>query len=428
MKRGFLFKLVRVLIVLILAIFIAVMLVKMRPRAERKERVETGRLVEVFKAQAETFNMVIEAYGTVQPREMLKLVAEVHGQIVSLDAAFQEGGFFEKGTTLIEIDPRTYTLTVQQRKVEISRAQAELAKFEQEVANLKATRKIAVADKQLAESEYTRLEKLAGNNVIAKSTRDAAEQKYLASVDRLQGIDNQIALTGPLRKQLEAQLNMAEVLLRQSQLDLEKTRVKAPFDGWVLEKAIEKGQHVVTGQHLGRIYKEGALDVEVRIPIEDFKWLPDEAVAGAPLRVEIALAREQNGQPTWTGRVARIKAQMDEQTRTLPVIIEVDRSPSNGPMGNRPLLTANGLRPGMFVAVRIIGHEYQGVFVMPRYAVHADDVVYTVADDRLKVKPVNILRHFKDLVYIDKGLESGELVVKSPLSVAVDGMPVRIKE
>jgi hypothetical protein len=44
------------------------------------------------------------------------------------------------------------------------------------------------------------------------------------------------------------------------------------------------------------------------------------------------------------------------------------------------------------------------------------------------VKPVNILRRFKDLVYIDNGLESGDLVVASPLSVAVDGMPVRIKE
>ena len=211
MKKGFLFKSVRVLIVLALAIFIAALLVTLRPRAERKELVETGRLVEVFAAQAEDFHMVIEAYGTIQPREMLTLVAEVHGQIVGLGPDFQEGDFFESGSSLIEIDPRTYTLTVQQRQVEISRAQAELAKFEQEVANLKATRKIAVADQRLAESEFTRLKTLSANNVIAKSTRDAAEQKFLASVDRLQGIDNQIALTGSLRKQLQAQLKMAQV-------------------------------------------------------------------------------------------------------------------------------------------------------------------------------------------------------------------------
>jgi len=428
MKRGFLFKSVRVLIVLTLAIFIAVLLVKMRPRAERKERVETGRLVEVFEARAASFNMVIEAYGTIQAREMLKLVAEVHGQIVGLSPDFQEGGFVAAGSTLIKIDPRTYTLAVQQRQVEISRAEAESAKFEQEVANLKATRKIAVADRRLAESEFTRLEKLADNNVIAKSTRDAAEQKYLASVDRLQGIDNQIALTGSLRKQLEAQLNMAQVQLRQSQLDLEKASIKAPFDGWVLEKTIEKGQHVVIGQQLGRVYKDGDLDVEVRIPIEDFKWLPDEAGIEDRLRVEIAFARDKEQGPTWSGRVARVKAQMDERTRTLPVVIEVDRNPPDGRTTNRGRLATNGLRPGMFVAVRIIGREYRDVFVLSRHAVHADDVVYAVSDGQLKVMPVNVLRRFKDLVYIESGLESGDLVVKSPLSVAVDGMPVRIKK
>jgi len=428
MKRGFLFKSVRVLIVLSLAIFIAVLLVKMRPRAERQERIETGRLVEVFEARAENFNMAIEAYGTIQPREMLKLVAEVHGQIVGLSPDFKEGSFVEKGSTLINIDPRTYTLAVQQRQVEISRAEAELAKFEQEVSNLSATRKIAVADKRLAESEFTRLEKLAANNVIAKSTRDAAEQKYLASVDRLQGIDNQIALTGSLRKQLRAQLNMARVMLRQSQLDLEKSSIKVPFDGWVLEKAIEKGQHVAIGQHLGRVYKDGDLDVDVRIPIEDFKWLPDEGGVADRLRVEIAFVRDKDQGPTWSGRVARIKAQMDERTRTLPVVIEIDRTPRDDLTTNRGKLATNGLRPGMFVAVRIIGQEYRDVFALSRHAVHADDVVYAVAEGQLKVKPVNVLRRFKDVVYIEKGLENGDLVITSPLSIAVDGMPVRIKK
>jgi RND family efflux transporter MFP subunit len=428
MKKGFLFKSVRVLIVLALAIFIAALLVTLRPRAERKERVETGRLVEVFAAQAEDFNMVIEAYGTIQPREMLTLVAEVHGQIVGLGPDFQEGDFFESGSTLIEIDPRTYTLTVQQRQVEISRAQAELAKFEQEVANLKATRKIAVADQRLAESEFTRLKTLSANNVIAKSTRDAAEQKFLASVDRLQGIDNQIALTGSLRKQLQAQLKMAQVQLQQSQLDLEKTRIKAPFDGWVLEKLVEKGQHVVIGQVLGRVYKDGDLDVEVRIPADDFKWLPNEPAVKDRLRVEIALAQEQDDEPTWTGRVARIKAQMDERTRTLPVIIEIDRDQPPNLTVRRDGLATKGLRPGMFVAVRIIGRQYKNAFVLSRHAVHAGDVVYAVADGQLKIKPVKVLRRFKDLVYIADGLQSGDLVVKSPLSAAVDGMAVRIKK
>jgi hypothetical protein len=50
-----------------------------------------------------------------------------------------------------------------------------------------------------------------------------------------------------------------------------------------------------------------------------------------------------------------------------------------------------------------------------------------MTDNRLKIRPINILRRFKDSVFIDKGLSDGELVIKSPLSGAVDGMKVRIK-
>jgi hypothetical protein len=64
--------------------------------------------------------------------------------------------------------------------------------------------------------------------------------------------------------------------------------------------------------------------------------------------------------------------------------------------------------------------------VLPRHVVHTGDVVYIMTDNRLKIRPVNILRRFKDSVYIDKGLSDGELVIKSPLSGAVDGMKVRI--
>jgi RND family efflux transporter MFP subunit len=428
MKKGFLFKSTRVFVVLAVAIIVAVLLIVLRPRAERQERTEIGRLVEVFQAKPETFNMVIETYGTIQPREILKLVAQVNGEIIDLHPEFKEGNFVTQGTVLIQIDPRTYALEVERRYVEISKAEAESAKFEQEVANLGATEKIALEDKKLAQKEFTRLKTLATNNVIAKSTLDAAEQKYLASVDRLQRIENQIALTDPIKRQLAAQLNMARVLWQQAKLDLERTRITVPFNGWVLEKAIEKGQHVVNSQFLGRVYKDGELDIEARIPLEDFKWLPEDVDSGDHPVAEITLTRERDSEPTWTGRVTRVKAQMDEKTRTLPVIVELDRglskpqAPAANPYG------AVNLRPGMFVTVRITGRAYKDAFVLERHVVHAGDVVYTVSNGHLQLKPVRVLRRYKNLIYIDDGLADGDLIVKSPLSVATEGMPVRVQE
>jgi multidrug efflux pump subunit AcrA (membrane-fusion protein) len=124
MEKDFKFKAIRVIVVLSVAIVIAVLLIKMQPEPEHKIRTETALLVEALPAKAETLNMIIESYGTVKPRELLKLVAEVKGQIVSLGPAFKEGSFIKKGMTLIKIDPRSYQLEVDKRKVEIKQAEA----------------------------------------------------------------------------------------------------------------------------------------------------------------------------------------------------------------------------------------------------------------------------------------------------------------
>ena len=174
LKKGATFKTIRVFVVILAAIIIAAVLVILRPKAERRVVEDTGRLVEVFAARAEKVQMIIEAYGTVIPREALLLVAEVRGQIFAADPTFEEGSFVTSGTRLIQIDPRTYKLEVERRNVQIKQAQAEIKRLQQEVLNLQARIKIANSDVALAKSEYFRLKKLIDRKVIAQSTLGVA--------------------------------------------------------------------------------------------------------------------------------------------------------------------------------------------------------------------------------------------------------------
>jgi len=421
MKKGALFKTVRVFVVLFIALAIAVVLVIMRPRAERQVPVDKGHLVEVFSAKTENVEMVVDTFGTVSPRESLSLVAQVRGQIVAIDPAFKEGSFIQEKTRMIQIDPRTYSLAVERRNVQIKQAEAELKRLEQEVVNLKARMKIAGSDVKLAKNEYLRLKKLVDRKVIAQSQLDKTEQAYLASQERRQALENQLALIGPMKEQLIAARDMARVMYQEAELDLERSGIVAPFDGWVLEKAIEVGQHVNVGQPLGKIYNAGELDIEVRIPARDLKWFPADMGQETPILVDVVFKNAGN-KHIWRGHVARIKAMMDERTRTLPMVIEVDETPATEQPQN-PF----GLRPGMFVTVRIKGKKIQNVFVLPRYLVYPGDVVYTVKDDTLKSNIVKILRGYKDTVIIGDGLSEGALIVKSPLSSPMDGMRVRLK-
>ena len=421
MKKGAIFKTIRVFVVLLVAIVIAATLVILRPKAKRQVPVEKGRLVEAFPAKTENVLMVVESFGTVAPRESLKLVAQVRGPIVEISANFKEGTLIKKGTRLIQIDPRTYRLEVERRNVQIKQAEAELKRLKQEVVNLNSRLKIAKSDAGLAKNEYLRLKKLIERKVIAQSQLDKSEQAYLASRERLQALENQMALIGPQREQLIAARDMARVMYEQAKLDLERSSIDAPFDGWVLERSIEVGQHVTVGQQLGSIYRTGKLDIEVRIPAKDFKWFPAGIGQDTPIQADVLF--DNAGQLyTWRGHVARAKAMMDERTRTLPMVIEVDETENDGPEANY-----FRLRPGMFVTIRIKGKEIGNAIVVPRHVVYPGDVVYTVKGNQLKINQVKILRSYKDSVIINEGLSEGDLIIKTPLSAVKDGMSVRLK-
>ncbi|MGD8294459.1 MAG: efflux RND transporter periplasmic adaptor subunit [Desulfobacterales bacterium] len=421
MKKGAIFKIFRVFVVLLVAIVIAATLVILRPKAKRQVPVEKGRLVEVFPAKTENVLMVIESFGTVAPRESLKLVAQVRGAIVDISANFKEGTLIKKGTRLIQIDPRTYRLEVERRNVQIKQAEAELKRLKQEVVNLNSRLSIAKSDAGLAKNEYLRLKKLIDRKVIAQSQLDKSEQAYLASRERLQALENQMALIGPQKEQLTAARDMATVLYEQAKLDLERSSIAAPFDGWVLKRSVEVGQHVNVGQQLGSIYKSGKLDIEVRIPAKDFKWFPTGLGQDTPIRADV-LFDNAGQQYTWRGHVARAKAMMDERTRTLPMVIEVDEAANDGPEANY-----FRLRPGMFVTIRIRGKEIGNAIVVPRHVVYPGDIVYTVKENQLKINPVKILRSYKDSVIINEGLSEGDLIIETPLSAVKDGMSVRLK-
>ena len=422
MKKGVFFKIIRVAVVLAIAVAVMAVLIVFKPEAERQIPPETGRLVEVMTVQPQSVTLMVESYGTVQPRKTLKLVAEVRGQIVELHPAFEEGGFVSKDNVLVSIDPRDYQLDVESRKAQIRQTDAELMRLEQELINLNTSIAIARTNVTLSRNDLDRQRNLVERNVVAQSSVDKIEQQYLNNLERLQNLENQKSLIKPRRELLRAQRQMTGVMLQQARLNLERTRIMAPFEGWVVDKMVEVGQLVNATQVVGTIYQAGALEIEVRIPVRDLKWLPLPVSEQSPLRAEIVF--EATGERhTWPASVIRQKARMDDTTRTLPLIVRVDDRPSE-----KGLPATVQLRPGMFVTVMVAGHTVDNAFVLPRHLVYGDDIVYTVTDDRLHLQPVQVLRAYRDRVIISGGLAAGEQIVSTPISSATEGMKIRVKE
>jgi RND family efflux transporter MFP subunit len=423
MDRGAAFKTLRVVVVLLVSVAIAVILMQLRPRAEKSERPAIGRLVEGFHTHPQTVPMVIEAYGTVAPRESLTLVAQVRGQVVAMHPAFVEGGLVKAGEALLTIDLRDYRLAVERAAVGVRQSRADLDRLAQDVRNLNASLELARSDVALAAAEARRLKKLAGRDMASQSALDKADRQYLTSRERLQSLENQLAVTGPERIRRQSQLEIAELATEQARLDLARCRVAAPYDAWVTSKSVETGQHVSVGQQVGRIYRAGAFDIDVKIPVSDLAWFPDGGAGGIGLDAEVVFA-ETRPPGIWTGRVARIKADLDPTTRTLPVVIAVDE-----PAAHRASTqTVLRMRPGMFVTVRIQGRRVDNVHRLPRHLIRDDDAVYLFIDGQLHIRPVTVLRRLKTDVLVSEGLSDGDLVITTPVSNAVDGMRIRIDQ
>jgi multidrug efflux pump subunit AcrA (membrane-fusion protein) len=81
----------------------------------------------------------------------------------------------------------------------------------------------------------------------------------------------------------------------------------------------------------------------------------------------------------------------------------------------------------MFVTAEIEGRRYDDVVVIPRSALLAGERVLVVDDDdRLRSRPVEILRRERDAVVVRRGLAAGARVCLSPPPVWTEGMRVQI--
>lgn len=428
MKKRRALRIARAVLVLVLAVGVAAVLIKLKPKPKKLPPPSAGLLVEVMPVKASSFAMTLKSYGTVRPREALDLISEVKGKVVGIAPEFEEGGFFQKGHLLIRIDPRSYELAAAQREKQRKQMDAELRLLGQERQNLQATLKIARTDLELAQAESDRFKKLIAQKVISQSSQDQAEQKYLAARSRMQEIENQLALIDPRAEQLKAQRELVEVQLQEALLDLDRTRIRAPFDGWVLEKKIERHQFVNAGTLWGRVYRASALEVEVRIPFKDLPWLgelpsggnhsgpgQEKDLSGTAIRAKV-LFESAGRTHTWDGRLARVKAEADEKTRTLPLVVEV---PASDSAAHAP--SPYSLKPGMFVKVELIGKRIDQAYLLPRSAVYPGDRVYLADDRRLVVRRVKVLRRLEESVYVSEGLKDGDLVITTPVSAPREG-------
>ena len=380
-------KLLYPLVILALGIGLAVWMTLNKPEtnpAPYERLVTTLRVVEV---QPRAEHLTITSQGMVEPRSQTDLIPEVSGRAVWVSPALVGGGVFERDQVLLRIDDADYRSAVVRSEAALKRAEVEL---------------------DYAADELKRIESLREKQLASQQQLDNARRASWVA---------------------EANLSESQAVLDQATRDLERTELKAPFDGIVRNEQVDLGQFVTRGQSIGTIYATDYVEVHLPIAADQLAFLGVPAATRGEIpeaiRPPVTLAADfGNARLLWEGELVRAEAEFDERSQMLYGVARFS-SYANGE-------DALPVPIGKFVQAEIRGRKVDNVIRLPRSAMRDNNQVLVIdQDNRLHFRHVSILRLEHDEMLIDGGLSAGELVCVSPSQTVVEGMlvnPVLVSE
>jgi RND family efflux transporter MFP subunit len=355
-----------------------------KPQLKRTKPPVPVPTVRVFPVKTGPQPIVVRGEGTVRPRREIELVPQVGGNIVYVSPILIDGGEYKKGDVLVKIDPQDYRLAVTLAKAKVKDSESRLKIAEEEAAS-------SVEEWQLL---YQNNQKVGRDipSLVAKEPQLAAAKARLAG-DRAD--------------------------LQKAQLNLERTELKAPFDGRVSEERIDIGQYVAPGMALATLYSTRAAEIVVPFDDESLFWfdVPGFTPGNGDGSTVKVISRIAGRDRIWSGKIMRAEGKLDERTRMINVAVLVEN-----PYATKPPLVA-----GLFVTVEIAGHTIEDAAVIPRAALRENNTVWVVDDSgRLTFRTVEVARLETNQVILRSGLADGENVVTSGLRAVTNGMQVRM--
>ena len=310
-------------------------------------------LVEVVPVAIEAMSERVHAVGTLEANESIMVRPEIAGVVTRV--RFIEGQAVEKGMVLIELDD--------------SELQAHVAE--------------AKAQLKIARLTYDRMMQLTGN-----------QNPFISQ----QQIDQAISSLGA-----------AEANDSLYQTRLAKTRIRAPFSGFVGIRRISPGDYVQPGQDLINLEDLRTLKIDFKIP-ETFL---NRIRAGQHVRI----TTDADPDAVFLGEIYVVDPRVDSGSRAVRVRARI---PNHG----------EKLRPGLFAAVDVVLHQHDRALVIPEEAVipqREKTYVYRVLDHTARWTEVTLGMRERGLVEVVGGIGSGEGVVRVGHHKLKDGMMVRSK-
>jgi RND family efflux transporter MFP subunit len=356
-----------------------------RPTPERTEaRPRVARVV-VEPIEVGPRPVEVSGTGTVIPARSVDLRSEVAGRVVAAHPALEPGGRLRRGRVAVRLDARDYRVRVTEAKAALQQA-----RFEFELEE--------------------------GRQVVAR------REFELLGRDSTELGDASLALREPHLRNARAAVEGAEASLELAQTNLERTRIRVPFNAIVREESVERGLLVDRQTILARLVGTDRFWVRVSIPVAALEWVRFEDAGGEATPVRVRQDLGQGRSVEKLGRLVRLLSDLDPRGRLARVLVAVDDplDLKKPPEQREPLLL------DAFVEVRMRGRRLEEVATVPRRALREGDSVWIMApDDTLEIRSVSPAWKGPRTVYVRGELRAGERLVVSRIPTPVPGMQLR---
>lgn len=333
----------------------------------------------------ENVNAEFSYSGTFEPNKETKISAESQGKINAV--LVDVGSYVKNGQSLVKLDD---ILLLEQLNI-----------IETQIANI--TEEITL--------------QLQANQIALEGLRaDVDRFSILAKADAIQGIQLEKAQT-----QLKSAENQRNVILQKSALknamaqksqilkQINKTTIKAPFNGVITAKLSEIGAFAAPGMPLLQITDITSLKFTVNVPEKDLRTfkLNQNTTISADAYPEISL----NGKATLIGSKANMGS-------SFPVQFSVKNT------------SDFKIKSGMFGKINLKNQtQEKGIIISTSTIVGSENQpqVYVVKNGKAHLQNVIISKKIQNKAVVSSGLKEGDIIVSNGFINLFDGVNVTLK-
>lgn len=352
--------------------------------AEGRTVQEASLSVKVTEAQRGDLIITLKSPGEAITDRNIIMKAEVSGMIKALNV--EESKHVKKGDLLVDLDDEEHRLVLERQEAERLRVLSEYLVEKRFAGQGELSPTVDAEKVQKARDEYEIARKLYRAGQVSRVEYEEATKEYeMVLIESGEMKDEILAATKTLTQR--------EIGVREAQLNLEKTKIRAPFSGIVFDIQVSPQEHVSAGRELFTLVNIDKIQVQARVL--------ESEIGKMQVGREVDLTFSAYPGKMFKGKVKAISPVVNPEDRTCKVTIEVANPEEE-------------IKPGMHTDVEIAAEIYTDRLLVPQDAVlvrTGRKLVFVVEEGIAKWRYIEVGLENEDYAEVLDGVKEGEVVI-----------------